>query len=123
MKKGGGKTIKIKEKVNLIVKAAEEKNANNLVIINMRPVANITDYFVICSGTSNMQIRAIVDNIRQTLDREKENPLNIEADPYPKWVLMDYGDVICHIFEEETRRFYDLEHLWADAPRVNADKV
>jgi len=104
-----------------VVKAAGMKKAEDLVVMNMKPVANIADYFVICSGNSNTQVRAIVNSIKEELKNKKSNLLSIEADPRPKWVLIDCGDVICHVFDKETREFYDLEHLWADAVRVDTE--
>ena len=116
--KRGEEIIEAREKVALMVKAAEERKAENLIVMDMQPIASVTDYFVICNGNSNTQIRAIVNGIKESLKNKKSNLLSIEADPSPTWALMDYGDVICHVFDRQTRQFYDLEHLWADAIRV-----
>ena len=81
-------------------------------------MTTIADYFVICSAESTTHIKAIVESIRQQFLSENIRPLGIEGLNYSHWVLLDYGDVIVHIFEEETRRFYELEKLWIDAKRI-----
>jgi len=81
-------------------------------------LTTITDYFVICSGESTTQVKAITEQIRETFDKAQVSPRSIEGLPYSHWVLMDFGDVMVHIFEEETRKFYELEKLWIDAKRV-----
>lgn len=73
---------------------------------------------MICSGESTTQVKAIVDHIRETLKKEGVRPLRVEGLDYARWVLMDYGDTIIHVFENETRNFYELEKFWLDAPRI-----
>lgn len=89
----------------------------------MKDLASFTDYFVICSGESTTQVRAIADFIEETLKKgalglKKIKPMGVEGMSACKWVLMDYADVVVHVFEESTRDFYGLERLWLDAPRV-----
>jgi ribosome-associated protein len=79
-------------------------------------------YFVICSGDSGQHVKAIVDNIENGLSGLKIKPLGIEGRTHAHWVLMDYDDVVAHVFEEETRSFYELEKLWLDAPLVPLDE-
>jgi ribosome-associated protein len=81
----------------------------------------IADYFVICSGTSTTQVKAIADNIEQKLREEGIRPIGVEGRDNAHWVLIDYGDVVVHIFEEETRAYYELEKFWLDAPRISPD--
>ncbi len=81
-------------------------------------MAVFTDYFVICSGESTTQVKAIAEHIETEFMKHALKPLSIEGLRYAHWVLMDYGDVIVHIFEEETRAYYELEKLWLDAPRI-----
>jgi ribosome-associated protein len=90
----------------------------------MKDLVAFTDYFVVCSGESTTQVKAVAEHIEETLSKEKVRPLGVEGFDYSHWVLMDYGDVIVHVFEDETRRYYELEKLWLDAPRVqlNEDK-
>lgn len=90
----------------------------------MKGLSVIADYFVICSGESTRQVKALAEEIEKKLSKSKIFPLNIEGLNNARWILMDYGDVIVHIFDAETRAYYELEKLWLDAPRipVNQDK-
>jgi len=88
------------------------------LILDLQGLTTITDYFVICSGESTTQVKAIAEQIEEKFKEMRVNPLGIEGLTYNHWVLMDYGDVIIHIFEEETRAFYELEKLWIDAKRI-----
>jgi len=84
--------------------------------MDMRKMPGVCDYFVIASGASTTQVRAIADNIALKLKEAKERCWHIEGQREASWILLDYGDVVAHIFLEETRRFYELERLWSDAP-------
>jgi ribosome-associated protein len=86
----------------------------------MREVTLITDYFIVCHGTSNVHIRGLAEAGHETMKEEKRRPLATEGGREGGWILLDYGDFIVHIFAEEQRRFYDLERLWSDAPEVPA---
>jgi ribosome-associated protein len=81
----------------------------------------IADYFVICSGTSTTQVKAIADNVEYKLREEGLRPIGVEGRDNAQWVLIDYGDVVVHVFEEETRAFYELEKFWLDAPKISPD--
>ena len=105
------------EKARLLSKAALDRKAEDIVIMDMRAVANITDYFVICSASSARRVHAITRGIEEDLLKEGIKHSHIEGDKIALWVLMDYGDVIAHIFLEEPRQFYNLERLWQDAPK------
>ncbi|MDR7556574.1 MAG: ribosome silencing factor [Armatimonadota bacterium] len=96
--------------------AADAKRAEDIVILDLRGQTLVTDYFVICTGTSRVQLRAIVDAIVEALD-VPGLPMR-EGDEESQWVLLDYGDVVVHVFGPETRAFYRLERLWGDAPEV-----
>ena len=87
----------------------------------LEKVTDFTDYFVICSGTSDRQVQAIADAVDGALRAEGVRPLHVEGYNRAQWVLLDYGDLVVHIFQEETRRFYGLERLWGDAPDVTAE--
>jgi ribosome-associated protein len=84
----------------------------------LRGLSTITDYFVICSGESTTQVKAIQEQIEETLKKKGVRPIGIEGRSHSHWILIDYGDVIVHIFEESTRTFYELEKLWIDAKKV-----
>jgi len=106
------------ERVMSAVRAASDKKATRIVILNLNGIATFTDYFIICSGKSSRQVQAITDEITERLSKESVRPLHIEGYQTAEWVLVDYGDFIVHIFAEDARRFYDLERLWRDADRV-----
>jgi ribosome-associated protein len=100
-----------------IVKGIFEKNGQNVLKIDLRKLENrITDYFVICHAASGTQVSAICDSVEDTVRKETaEKPIHIEGRDNCFWVLLDYGNVIVHVFLEEYRNFYSLESLWADA--------
>lgn len=102
---------------------ADNKKAEEIVILDVREVSSVTDYFVIASGTSEPHLRAIVDEITDTL-RERQNlrPKTIDGTLQAAWIVLDYFDVIVHIMRQDIRERYDLETLWGDAPRVRARK-
>jgi len=103
----------------LCVEAAIEKKAFDLVLLEMKRISSFTDYFVLCSGKSDRQVQAIAQAIEETLKRRGIRPLGQEGTLGGKWVLIDYEDVVVHIFLEPIRKFYDLEGLWLDAPRID----
>lgn len=108
--------ITTKEIAKLAVNAADQKNGADILVLDVDRLTTIADYFVICSGTSSPQIKAIADEIERALIEAGETPIHIEGYFDANWILMDYGSVVVHIFRQETREFYSLEHLWADAP-------
>lgn len=101
-----------------VASAALEHKALNVQIIDVRGKVDYSDYVVIMSGRSDRQVSALARNIQQTLETKGERCLGVEGLPHASWLLMDYADVIVHIFHEDTRGYYDLENLWIDAARV-----
>jgi ribosome-associated protein len=107
------------ERVRLALHAAGEKKAHDLVVLDLRAVASFTDFFIIASGTNVRQVQAIADEVVEQLRRQLNvKPARMEGYGSAEWILLDYGDFIFHVFEEKSRRFYDLERLWRDAARV-----
>lgn len=104
---------------SLAVEAAEERKSKDVVILDVRPVTLMADYFVIASGTTPRQVRAIADRITERLKAEA-NRAYLHREGYDKgrWILLDYGDAVIHVFHEDERAFYNLERLWGDAPVV-----
>ncbi len=103
--------------VKTFVNALQTKKGTHISVINMRNVSGITDYFVLCTGTSDQQIKALADAVRvDAKEKHAELPWHIEGYEARRWVVMDYVDVVVHILDAERRAFYDLERLWADAP-------
>ncbi len=104
--------------LDLYIKAASEKKAQNLVVLDVADLTSIADVFIICSGRSNRQVNAIADAIVVNLKKYKIKPLSVEGTKVGHWVLLDYGHVIIHVFYEPVREFFDLEGLWVDAKRI-----
>lgn len=99
-------------------RAAADKQAQDVVILDVHELIVITDYFVVCTGTSDRQVKTIVEEIEKALRGLGEKPVRREGEREARWVLLDYVDVVVHVFAEEERGFYDLERLWRDAPRL-----
>ncbi|MEW6067425.1 MAG: ribosome silencing factor [Nitrospirota bacterium] len=114
--------LKSKDKALGAARAAQNKKAKDILILSLKGLTTITDYFVICSGESTTQVKAIAEEIEEQFAKRGVKPLGIEGVSYSHWVLMDYGDVIVHIFEEETRLYYELEKLWLDAERIQLEE-
>ena len=98
-----------------IIKLATEKKAKHLVILDLRGISSITDYFLICHGDSEPQVKAITDHIRKGT---KKKPKHLEGYENQNWILLDYFDVVVHIFKKNEREYYGIERLWADAPTM-----
>lgn len=113
-----GVEIKPLEIAKQSAKLADSKKAIGPIILEVKGLTDITDYFVICSGASSRQIKTISDYIVEKLEKKGILPLHYETDKDYKWVVLDYIDVIVHIFDEETRGYYRLEQLWGDAKEV-----
>ena len=113
----------IEEQLAASVKALENKKANNIVIFEVKKVSSFTDYLIICSGTSDRQVQAIAGSVEIDLKKHGVFPLGIEGLQEGRWVLMDYNDIIIHIFYEPTRIYYDLEGLWSDVPRLELTTI
>jgi ribosome-associated protein len=100
--------------------AAQEKKALDPIILDLRSISTITDYLVICSAQSEPQIKAIANGVEQALKEGLErHPLAVDGFPTSQWIVIDYGDVMFHIFHEQKRGVYALEDLWSDAPQVS----
>lgn len=99
--------------------AADAKKAKDIRVLNIRHISPITDYFIICSGSSTVQVKAIADEIEDKLAEEGYNLNHREGYNSAKWILLDFGGVIIHVFHDEDREFYNLERLWADAEVIN----
>jgi len=108
-----------KERLLLCINASLKRKAKNLTILNIKDLSSFADYFIICSGTSDRQVQSIAASIHENLKNYGIVPLGIEGENIGKWVLMDYEDVIIHVFYEPIREFYDIERLWPDAPRMD----
>ena len=98
-----------------IAEAAREKLAEEIVALDVRKAVSFADYFIVATGRSDRQVRAIGDGVAQALAAQGEKPLGVEGHEEGRWLLMDFGDVILHVFQPDVRRHYDLERLWSEA--------
>lgn len=114
----------IRNRVQHAAEAAADKKAIDLDILAVGALTSIAEYFIICSGTSDRQTRAIADAVEERVrEQDGAKPLLVEGSTSGRWILLDYGDFLVHIFTEECRRFYGLERLWGDAPNVTAEFI
>jgi ribosome-associated protein len=112
------KAARLPREIAVAVDAAEDKQALDLVVLDLRKTGGFTDYFVICSGANTRQIRAIADGVLDALAAIGVKPAHIEGYDRSDWVLLDYFDFVVHVFARETRLFYGLERLWGNAERI-----
>ena len=115
-------TDPIQRRVHSAVSAALDKKAADLDVLLVSELTSIADYFVICSATSERQAQAIADGVQEKVRADDSvKPLLVEGTTPGRWILLDYGDFIFHVFTEDCRRFYGLERLWGDAPNMTSD--
>lgn len=108
-----------KKMTKLAIAALEDKKANDVRVIDIAGVSVIADYFVIASGSNTNQVQAMADSVREALGRAGHEPRQVEGYGSANWILMDYNDIIVHIFSDESRTFYDLERIWRDGKEVS----
>jgi ribosome-associated protein len=108
-------------KVRRAARAALDKRATDLVVLDVQGISNVTDYFLVCSGKSTTHMETITDAIRAELKSDGVRPLHAEGVAESGWILLDCGDVLMHVFLEDTRAYYALERLWGDAPALPLD--
>ena len=112
-----------KEMAKIAVAALEEKKAKDIKILDISGVSVLADYFIIASGSNRNQVQAMADNVEEVLGKAGVHPKQIEGYQTANWILMDYGDVVIHIFDEENRLFYDLERIWRDGKVVEKEEI
>ena len=109
--------------LKLCEEIAYDRKAENIVRIDLKDVAAVSDYFILCTATSEPHIRAIAERIqRGVLEKLKMKPLHVDGSPESRWIIVDYGMVMVHIMTEDSRSLYQLEDLWSDAPKTDAVK-
>lgn len=101
-----------------LARIAERMKAEEIQILDLRGLTSFTDCFVVCQGNSNRHVAAIADEIRRELKQERILPLGVEGEDSAQWLLLDYGEVVAHVLLPEARLYYQIEKLWADAPRL-----
>ncbi len=119
--KWGGVRVDLNSKqlVRKVVGALEDKKAQDIEVLNIQKVSLLSDYFVICTGRANTQIKSLADNVEDVLAKAGYAPRHKEGYSSASWILLDYGEVVVHIFHHESRSFYNLERLWSDSIPVD----
>ena len=112
-----------REMAEIAVKALDSKKGKEIRLIRIDKITTLAEYFVICTGSSNTQINALCDAVEKELTEKGEEPLHREGYRGGTWVLLDYGCVVVHVFNDEARKFYSLEHLWADGEEVDLSAI
>lgn len=112
-----------KEMAKVICNALEDKKAEDIKVINIEEVTVLADYFIIASGANRNQVQAMSDNIEEFLGKAGVTPKQIEGYQNANWILLDYGDVVVHVFDSENRLFYDLERIWRDGKSVRVEDL
>jgi ribosome-associated protein len=110
------------DKALLCLSIIKERKALDPIVFEMGKLTSITDYFIIASGNSSRQVQAIARHLTRRMREEGFRAYGVEGEPEGQWILMDYGDVVIHIFYQPVREFYDLEGLWIEAPRIELDE-
>lgn len=110
--------MKARDKALLCVKIINERKAKNVVLFEIEKLSSVADYFLIAGGTSSRQVQAIARHLKRRMKEEKVALFGVEGENSGHWILLDFGDVIVHVFYEPVRESYDLEGLWVEAPRI-----
>ena len=111
-----------KEMIALAVRALDAKKGKDIKVLYTADQTTLADYFVICTGTSNTQVKALSDAVEDAMTKAGEEPHHVEGHRGGQWTLLDYSAIVVHVFTEEARKFYDLERLWSDATPVDLDE-
>lgn len=111
--------MELNEIVQIIAEASDDRKAENIIALDMQGLSSVADYFIICHGNNERQVQAIAKSVKEALEKEGINVQRLEGLEQARWVLVDTGDVVCHIFHKDERYYYNLERLWGDAVRVD----
>lgn len=111
-----------REMVGVAVKALDSKKGKDIRVLYTADQTTLADYFIICNGTSNTQVKALADAVEEAMSQQGEEPHHVEGHRGGQWTLLDYSSVVIHVFTEEAREFYSLERLWSDAAPVDVSQ-
>ena len=119
------KNVSTDELISLVIKGIDDVKGENIQLLDLRDIENtVCDYFIICSGNSNTQVNAISGSVQKVVSKEiKDKPWHIEGQGNSEWILMDYVNVVVHVFQKHVRDFYDIESLWGDAKTTEINPV
>lgn len=110
-----------REILQIIAEACDDKRAENIIALDMNEVSLVADYFLICHGSNERQVQAIARGIKDALDEKDIHVKRLEGFEQARWILVDAGDIVCHVFHKDERTYYNLERLWGDADRVELE--
>ena len=113
----------IKNMVKTAYEALEDKKANDIIILDISDISTLADYFIICNGSNDSQVHALTDNVEEKMHASGFRQERREGHRNSSWILLDYEDVIIHIFDAENREFYNLERIWRDAKQINLEDL
>lgn len=108
----------VKEILETVVEACEDRKAENCVVLNMNQLSSVADYFVICHGNNERQVQAIARSVKEALEEQGHHISRMEGFEQARWVLIDIDNIICHVFHKDERGYYNLERLWGDAEEI-----
>jgi ribosome-associated protein len=111
----------VPERLQAMAEAALERNARDGVVLDLRGLSDATDYFLVASGESDTHTRSIAENVRDRLEEHGETPAGVEGREAGRWILLDYIDIVVHVFLPRVREYYQLERLWGDAPKARIE--
>lgn len=111
----------VPERLQAMAEAAMERNARDGVVLDLRGLSDATDYFLVASGESDTHTRSIAENVRERLEEHGETPAGVEGREAGRWILLDYIDIVVHVFLPRVREYYQLERLWGDAPKARIE--
>lgn len=119
------KPVNADELISVIIKGIDDVKGDDIQLLDLRKIENtVCDYFIICSGSSNTQVNAITGSIQKLVSKElKDKPWHVEGQNNSEWILMDYVNVVVHVFQKQIREFYDIESLWGDAVVTNINPI
>ena len=112
-----------KKMARITIDALEDKKAINLKVLDIKKISSLADYFIIASGSNRSQVQAMADSVDECMSKAGYEPKHKEGYRTANWILLDYGDIVVHIFDEENRLFYDLERIWRDGQEIEADSI
>ena len=112
-----------KKMAKMAVDALEDRKGEEVHVIDISDISTLADYFIIASGTNINQVQALADNVQEVLGRAGHMTKNVEGYDSGKWILLDFGDIIVHVFDSENRLFYDLERIWRDGKRIEVNEL
>lgn len=115
--------MSLDERISVIVKAGEDKKAFDISVLDVKGLSSVADYFIILSGNSTRQVVSIGQEIEDKMTKDGQNPLNKDGYNTGRWILLDYEDIIVHVFEKDEREFYDLERLWIDSKTIDIEDI